>query len=209
MEVYFHGEGHQFDPKIFKNFTDCFAKGDDQILLKAQNDAWTGFVKYYESNGADKDYQNRSDHWGNCTFDQPNPRCTAEHYRENKTGSFGPEKVLVYEPCNYASNIAYYHSALRACDYNWTIDATHAQAMKRGFATLGAGSAFWHGSHTFVGYSFDNQMISVISYLSHQVIVSSLPDSPILRGLSNKTRNLTSVDVSEQLTLMFSNQPTV
>jgi hypothetical protein len=32
---------------------------------------------------------------------------------------------------------------------------------------MAAGSAFWHGSHTYVGYSFDNNMISVIGYLAH------------------------------------------
>ena len=56
MEAYFHGEGHEFDLEIFKNMTDCFAQGDDKILLDAQNDAWKGFITYYQSNGADKDF---------------------------------------------------------------------------------------------------------------------------------------------------------
>ena len=47
MEAYFHGEGHEFDLEIFKNFTDCFAQGDDKILFDAQNDAWKGFISYY------------------------------------------------------------------------------------------------------------------------------------------------------------------
>jgi hypothetical protein len=39
--------------------------------------------------------------------------------------------------------------------------------LKRSFATLAMGSAMWHGSHTYAGYSFDNNMIAVISYLAH------------------------------------------
>ena len=30
--------------------------------------------------------------------------------------------VQICEPCNYASNMAYYHSMLRVCDYpHWTL----------------------------------------------------------------------------------------
>ena len=118
--------------------------------------------------------------------------------------------MTVYEPCNYASNIAFYHAAKRACDYEWSIDDKMVTAVKRNMATMGAGSSFWHGSHTFVGYSFDNQMISAIAYLAHQAITGSLAgDSSVLKELSDTPRNLTSAEVSEQLTLMFSNQPVV
>ena len=83
-------------------------------------------------------------------------------------------------------------------------------ALKRNMATMGAGSSFWHGSHTFVGYSFDNQMIAAIAYLAHQAMVDNLGgDSSVLKDLSETPRNLSSAEVSEQLTLMFSNQPVV
>lgn len=45
----------------------------------------------------------------------------------------------------------------------------------RAMATLAVGSAFMHQSYTYVGARFDNLMISIISYLGHQMIVQNLP----------------------------------
>jgi hypothetical protein len=125
-------------------------------------------LEYFKSNGTSHDYMNQTDYWGGCTPETPNTRCPVGDYKENKTGLFGEEKMIIYEPCNYASNLAYYHSATRICDYpDWTADDDHIKGQKRAFATLAMGSAMWHGSHTYVGYSFDNNMIAVISYLAH------------------------------------------
>jgi len=56
----------------------------------------------------------------------------------------------------------------------------------------------WHGSHTYVGYSFDNNMIAVISYLAHQASVSNLPgNSTVLKQLSLTPRSMDGVEVSE------------
>jgi hypothetical protein len=77
----------------------------------------------------------------------------------------------VVEPCNYASNIAYYHSALKVCDYpNWqenTRQKGFINDLKRGFATLATGSAFFHGSMTYVGKRFDNDLIAMIAFQSY------------------------------------------
>ena len=89
---------------------------------------------------------------------------------------------MISEPCNYASNIAFYHTAKSICDYNFSVSKDQKKSMKRSFATLAVGSSFLHGSHTFVGYSFDRNMIAMIAYLAHQMSVSSLPsDSSILK----------------------------
>jgi hypothetical protein len=70
------------------------------------------------------------------------------------------------------------------------------------------GSAMWHGSHTYVGYSFDNNMIAVISYLAHQSSVVGLPsNSSILHELSPTPRNKSGLQVSEDLVTMFSEKP--
>jgi hypothetical protein len=70
------------------------------------------------------------------------------------------------------------------------------------------GSAMWHGSHTYVGYSFDNNMIAVISYLAHQASVKNLPlESSILKQLSMTPRSKDGIEVSEDLVKMFSEKP--
>lgn len=66
----------------------------------------------------------------------------------------------------------------------------------------------WHGSHTYVGYSFDNNMIAVISYLAHQQSVSSFAsNSSILHELSPTPRTKSGQQVSEDLVKMFSDEP--
>jgi len=78
-------------------------------------------------------------------------------------------------------------------------------AIKRGFLALGVGSSFWHASHTYVGYSFDNNMIAVIAALFHDASVSSLPgNSTILKYLSRSERSDNSVHVTENIMKMFS-----
>lgn len=69
------------------------------------------------------------------------------------------------------------------------------------------GSAMWHGSHTYVGYSFDNNMIAVISYIAHQASVSSFPHSSVLTELSETARSKTGVEVAQDLMDMFYQKP--
>lgn len=76
---------------------------------------------YFKSNGTDSDYMHLTDHWGGCNHETPNSRCPVGDYAEFTShpdgGYFGNEKVQILEPCNYASNVAFYHSATRICDY--------------------------------------------------------------------------------------------
>lgn len=117
--------------------------------------------------------------------------------------------ILIEEPCNYVSNVAYYHSVTRICDYpDWVISPEQIKSQKRSFATLSIGSHFWHGSHTYAGEVFDNQMISVISYLALETITEHMPgNSTVLKQLSETPRGKSSYEVVEGLTKMFSDQP--
>jgi hypothetical protein len=60
------------------------------------------------------------------------------------------------------------------------------------------GSAFWHGSHTYVGHSFDNNMIAVIAYLAHQTSVASLPTNPtVIHQVSLTPRSVDGIEVAD------------
>ena len=85
-------------------------------------------------------------------------------------GASSPLEMLIMEPCNYASNIAYYHSVLRVCDYeSWKyFDQEAVVAIKRIFSTLAAGSAFMHGTHTSLGGCYDTSMIAVIAFIAYR-----------------------------------------
>lgn len=153
------------------------------------------------------DSYNHTDWWGECTAEEPNPRCVAGDYIENVSGKFGKEEMLIFEPCNYASNIAFYRGTTRICDYpDWSVDTEQIVSIKRSFSALAVGSAMWHGSHTFVGYSFDNNLMAVIGYLAHQASVSGLSTtSSIVHELSDTARSKTAAQTSQEVTLMFAN----
>ena len=139
------------------------------------------------------------DHWGDCRPE--NGWCDTMDYQEfseNRKGeTFGRENIIIFEPCNYVSNIAYYHATTRICDYpDFTIDKDYQIAMKRSFMTLTIGSAFWHGSQTALGYIFDNNFIVFTIYVAHQASFSFLPyESPILTDLSLNKRNTNSIQI--------------
>jgi hypothetical protein len=68
-------------------------------------------------------YMNQTDYWGGCTPDTSNTRCDVGDYKEDTISYFGEENMIIYEPCNYVSNLAFYHSATRICDYpDWSVD---------------------------------------------------------------------------------------
>ena len=56
--------------------------------------------------------------------------------------------------------------------------------MRRAFAGLAAGSAFWHSSFTRVGFAFDIRLISAISYIGHLILIENFPHTTkILRDI--------------------------
>ena len=56
------------------------------------------------------------DTWGSATInDVRNP----VNYMRTDPTPFGNEDMLVYEPCNYVSNVSYYHLVTEVCEYDW------------------------------------------------------------------------------------------
>ena len=122
--------------------------------------------------------------------------------------TFGSEKIFIYEPCNYASSMAFYRSVTRICAYqNWTSDTQHLQAINRIFSSKAVSSAFWKGSYTYLGHELDDKMITLLAYLGHQASIAGLKvedqNSSILRELSITPRNQSALDISTNYTHMF------
>ena len=141
MEEHFQ-PGKEFSPSFLEHLEQCMNKYDDTILLDASNEAWKEMNVYWLTNGTDKD------HWGSKFV----PGGSQKTYLKHEPEIWDPDNMIIYETCNYVSNIAYYHGACRLCDYpNWTIGDDYVNAMKRGFSTLAFGSAFMHGAHTSLG----------------------------------------------------------
>jgi hypothetical protein len=54
-------------------------------------------IDYFQSNGTDTDYMNRTDHWGECTPELNQTRCPVGDYAEKKIGLLKTKKELQLE----------------------------------------------------------------------------------------------------------------
>ena len=120
--------------QVYNDLVACFTNTDPD-LMAAQEALWAASLSYANSGGTPEDpYQpcqvmkvilkpslpyekNRSPL--NIFFA---PLQDQEYFDENcTTQDYG--SVPIYEPCNYASNVAYYHNSLEACHKpHWNFD---------------------------------------------------------------------------------------
>jgi hypothetical protein len=215
MQTHYKGDGAKYNRVFLDDLSECLVKWDDETLLISQNAAWAGIDSYWKSNGTDTDSRGLPDHWGECSMydDERNCNMDGHMWLRHTPELFGPEKIIMYEPCNYVSNVAYYHSANRVCTYpEFASGDDYQKALKRSFASLTIGSAMMHGSFTNVGTAFDCQMISIIAYLSHQISTSNSPcvgdcNVHMLKELSDRKRNITSIEFSDKITQAFIDDP--
>lgn len=110
--------------------------------------------------------------------------------------------MTIYEPCNYVSNMAYLRGTTKICDYgdHWAIPESKQKTLKRLYATLASASAFFHGSMTTVGMTYDNQATALIAAFSHETQVLGLSsNSTILHQLSETPRKQTLDEVIESM----------
>jgi len=192
------GDQSGFDPEFFGELVDCMQQYDIN-LMSSQDAAWGGMIQYSDSDGTPED------RWGDCL---DTGHCHKYHEQNATVQEF--HNITIYEPCNYASNVAYYHVVTQMCQHTgeWSMPQDHVRALLQGFATLTQGSAFWHGSHTYLGNVADNRFIDIVAFVAHQASVKNLPDvSSVVRDLSLTPRSKSSVESSEDLTKLFENTP--
>ena len=116
--------------------------------------------------------------------------------------------LVVFEPCNFASNLAYYELSTAVASYRaWRLPRSTVRALGQSAAALALGSAFWHGSHTRLGSRADTELIGVMAFILHQASVAHLPPSPVLTDLSPRPRPHTGVEVAQLLTDLYRTQP--
>lgn len=107
MQSFFDGKNSTYDESYYSKLVQCMNKYNDTLLFKSQNQAWKGQIDYWLSNGTSKDSEGQVDHWGQILVHDAT--MAYNEYRQNKSRSMGRYNMLIYEPCNYVSNIAYYH----------------------------------------------------------------------------------------------------
>ena len=101
MQVLMDGQ-QSFDVDFYNELTTCFNQLGPRVL-ESVGAQWDGMIQYAHSHG---DPAN-NDNWISCTrskwFEN---NCTIQEYGQ----------MPIWEPCNYASNVAYYHTATEICN---------------------------------------------------------------------------------------------
>ena len=115
--------------------------------------------------------------------------------------------LTIHEPCNFASNWAYYHLAGAAGQMEWMQPDTK-KALAQATSGLAFSSAFFHGSHTQLGQLLDNHMIKIISYILLQAHMNASNITiSILTDLQEEPREMTGIQMAQHMTDMFRTEP--
>jgi hypothetical protein len=172
-------------------------------LVEAQERGWEGLLEYYSTRGG------FGDPWGgNSTGYKEINSTLLWVVRGHNIGS----PLLVYEPCNFASSLVFYHvlEALYNYEPHWSLDRVVVKAIGQSVAAIALGSSFFHSSHTKLGDAADVMAIRLFLHISYQALVTSLPGVSVtseVLHLSPQPRAMTGIQLSEALMDMYMEQP--
>ena len=145
----------RFDPGFAGRIDACLAKHGG---AEFQDRYWEGFVT---------EGTNSSAEWGKKA-----PKDGRHHGFLEYNVTVMDVGVPVYEPCNFASNMVYYHTMVQICDREaaggWAVSPPTVHALVTTYAGLAAGSALKHAAgQTRLGYVVDNLGIQLFTFISH------------------------------------------
>jgi hypothetical protein len=144
-------------------------------IINRQEKNWKGVIDMFDNNGyADDDWGIRTTNWND----------------QNETRQ-DFHNMTIYEPCNYASNMAYYHMTNELCltgAGGFAMSTMQHQSLAIATSFLAWGSSMMHGTHTRLGGTADGRTIAIIAYNAHQLIVANLGNSTVLTDLSSTKR---------------------
>lgn len=188
--------GSHYNRTYFTKLRRCMDTMGPQ-LARSQDAAWKGILTYWNNNGS------LADPWGGTNL----------VYMEKNSSRTMQDNMIIYEPCNYASNVAFYHVVTEFCDrvsYGdpFSIPKKYVKALGKAFSQVAMGSSFMHGSHTNLGAQQDTRAMNVMAYVIHQASILPLrSNSPILRDLSLRRRPYTSLELADEFEKMFIAMP--
>lgn len=121
MQVHYDGKGSVFDEAFYQKLVKCYRKFDDYNLYDSQIKGWRKINRYWLTRNTNKSPKGGIDTW--CGGGDWKGGHGFNEFRSRASESFGSDKMVVCEPCNYVSNVAYYHSVVKICDYadNWSV----------------------------------------------------------------------------------------
>ena len=152
MQQLMTGDSTYFDSAYLEELAECW-ENTDPDLIQANDGAWRGLAEFWNNDGYG------TDPWGGVDTNFREENATAQDYLG----------MVVYEPCNYASNLPNLKIATEMCKVgNLSMSRTSSVAIIQAASFLAMGSSAYHGSHTNLGDSLDGDMIQILSYAMHQ-----------------------------------------
>ena len=191
MQELMTGEG-TFNRRLYREQRSCMRTFSSR-LPETQDMAWRGIVDYWRMGGT------LDDPWGG--------RSTG--LIERNITEMTLHNMQIYEPCNFVSNLVYYHVMTEICHRQskgegFSMASNYIKAVGQSVPTLTSGSCFYHGSNTRLGFQQDYTAIQMVSYLIHQGSLSGLTNpSPILTDLTEKRRDQSSLQLTNTIQNMY------
>merc|ERR1712241_110886 len=196
VETYMTGQPSFQDQAFYDELVACMNVLDPR-LLQSVGAQWDGMIEYSSTQGNPPD-----DVWIQCGTERKwfEKNCTVQEYGQ----------MPIWEPCNYASNLAYYHTVTEICGReSWNLPLDDVKAMAITFAILAQGSAFWHGSETNNGGAADVRINDLFAYVAYQgAMRNDLPlDNPIIHDLSPTPRAKSGNEITSDFVDMYIQVP--
>merc|ERR1711997_1316646 len=194
VSVYMTGEP-SFDQDFYDELVACMNVIDPR-LVQSVGAQWDGMIEYSSPLGGP------DDHWNQCGTERKwfEKNCTVQEYGQ----------MPIWEPCNYASNLAYYHTTTEICSrQQWNLPEDDVKAMAITFAILAQGSAFWHGSETVNGGHADVRINDLFAYVAYQAVMQKVVplESSIIHDLSLTPRVSNGNQITSDFVDMYINDP--
>jgi len=170
---------------------------------------WEGFVQYGVQGNL-----NGSDPWNGVhgfMEKDPTPFMSANDLDTFPAIDPGAPDIMIYEPCNSVSNLAFIRTMLEICEHDkvgkWSLDNATVTGLVRAFNLLTPGSTLFHASGTEMGLYLDEEGIRLFALLVLQGMLQKLPYNPILYDLSKSPRNYTGKNATATASRIILNNP--
>ena len=144
----------KYNKSQMEEFATCFHQTNPN-LLSAVSTQWAKLIDYANDGGTPG-----SDEWRQDCNRPPREK----YWMENNCTVQKYGNIAIWEPCNYASNMAYYHSFLETCsskNHNWSFPIKSRNAICKTFALLGFASSFFHATQTENGGIVDVRVVDI------------------------------------------------
>jgi len=196
--------GEPYPSLWWEERTACLAK-ISPTLEASLDAAWAGMNQYWDTRGGENDT------WYECdTTNLPiiEPMRSPDAYFENNCTRQEPITMDIWEPCNYASNLAYDRLMFEMClQEDWAFSPQTVANISQAFALITYGSAFMHGSNTELGQKQDTVSNDLFPFIIYQAGVSNIPYNPVIHDLAVQPRSLNAEEIVAVLFDMYETKP--